>query len=200
MSGPSRKTRSSDPGSLEGVSGELTVCLVTALTVADFIDQIPYRLENVIAIDMDADYKQVIECLKNGTDLSRVSASDTIVAFNPADDQLDVWQLPRLSAALLRLCDGRRTVREIANAFTPDPCDLDGIPIGTACVFGLTQLREDGFIGLSATPVIWDDGDVAAPPRYSMPPQAGNTQQPWPPRKGMSVEQAGETEMQPGIR
>jgi hypothetical protein len=38
MSGPSRKTRSSDPGSLEGVSGELTVCLVTALTVADFID------------------------------------------------------------------------------------------------------------------------------------------------------------------
>ena len=161
---------------------------------------IPYRLENVIAIDVDVDYKQVIECLKNGTDLSSVSASDTIVAFNPADDQLDVWQLPRLSALLLRLCDGRRTVREIANAFTPDCCDLDGIPIGTACVFGLTQLREDGFIGLSATPVIWDGGDVAAPPRYSMPPQAGNTQQPWPPRKGMSVEQAGETEMQPGIR
>ena len=38
MSGPSRKTRSSDAGPLEGVSGELAVCLVTALTVADFID------------------------------------------------------------------------------------------------------------------------------------------------------------------
>ena len=123
-----------------------------------------------------------------------------IVAFNPADDQLDVWQLPRLSASLLRLCDGRRTVREIANAFTLDGCDLDGLPIGTACVFGLTQLREDGFIGLSARPVIWDDAAVAAPPRYSMPPQAGNTQQPWPPRKGMSVEQADGTDLQSGIR
>ncbi len=59
---------------------------------------------------------------------------------------------------------------------------------------------EDGFIGLSATPVIWDDGDAAAQPRYSMPPQAGNTQQPWPPRKEMSVEQAGETDLQSGVR
>jgi hypothetical protein len=91
-------------------------------------------------------------------------------------------------------------VTEIANAFTADGCDLDGIPIGTACVFGLTQLRDDGFIGLSATPVIWDDSDVAASLRYSMPPQAGNTQRPWPPRKEMSVEQGGETDLRSGIR
>jgi radical SAM superfamily enzyme YgiQ (UPF0313 family) len=141
---------------------------------------IPYRLDDVITIDVDVDYKQLIESLKNGTDLALVRPSDTIVAFNPADDRLDVWQLPPLSTSLLRLCDGRRTVTEIANAFQTAGEQLEGIPVGTACLFGLTQLRNDGFIGLSSSPVTWRED--ASMPVVALPPQAGNTQQPWPPR------------------
>jgi radical SAM superfamily enzyme YgiQ (UPF0313 family) len=144
---------------------------------------IPYRRHDLIAIDVEVDYKQLIESLKNGSDLSLVAASDTIVAFNPADEQLDVWQLPPVSASLLRLCDGRRTVSDIAREFSPDEALLGGIPIGTACVFGLTQLRDDGFIGLSSAPLIWQKEDPnSRSPRVSLPPQVGNTQQPWPPR------------------
>jgi hypothetical protein len=143
---------------------------------------IPYRLSDLIAIDVEVDYKQLIESLKNGSDLSVVAASDTIVAFNPAADQVDVWQLPPVSASLLRLCDGRRTVSDIAREFSPDEAELGGIPIGTACVFGLTQLRDDGFIGFSSAPVIWNEDSELRSPRVSLPPHAGNTQQPWPPR------------------
>src|SRR4029434_5813780 len=80
---------------------------------------VPYRRDDVIAIDVEIDYKAVIECLKNGTDLSSAPPSDGIVVFSPGDDRFDVWQLPPLSASLLRLCDGRRTVKEIARAFRP---------------------------------------------------------------------------------
>jgi radical SAM superfamily enzyme YgiQ (UPF0313 family) len=144
---------------------------------------VPYRRNDLIAIDVDVNYKELIECLKDGRDLCHVSASDAVIVFDPADDRLDVWQLPPLSASLLRLCDGRRTVQEIASAFQPPAGQLDGIPAGTVCVFGLTQLREDGVIGFSASPLMWEQDPAVRVPRYSLPPQAGNTQQPWPPRE-----------------
>jgi hypothetical protein len=72
-------------------------------------------------------------------------------------------------------------VSDIARAFRPDDEALAGIPLGAACVFGLTQLREDGFIGLSESPVVWrTEHRSRARPYVSLPPQAGNTQQPWP--------------------
>jgi Radical SAM superfamily len=144
---------------------------------------VPYRRNDLIAIDVDVNYKELIECLKEGRDLCHVSASDAVIVFDAADDRLDVWQLPPLSASLLRLCDGRRTVQEIASAFQPPAGQLDGIPAGAVCVFGLTQLREDGVIGFSASPLMWEEDPAVRVPRYSLPPQAGNTQQPWPPRE-----------------
>ena len=160
----------------------------------DSLDEscIPYRRDDVIAIDVEVDYKAVIDCLKNGTDLSSVTPSDGIVVFSPGDDRFDVWQLPPLSASLLRLCDGRRTVKDIARAFRPADGELEEIPVGTACVFGLMQLREDGLIGLSISPPVWeeprlDEELVPIPPAYSLPVQSSNTQQPWPPRERASA-------------
>src|SRR5262249_41063713 len=73
---------------------------------------IPYRRDDVITIDVEVDYKAVIDCLKNGTDLSGAPPSDGIVVFSSGDDRFDVWQLPPHAASLLRLCDGRTTVKE----------------------------------------------------------------------------------------
>ncbi len=147
---------------------------------------VPYRLDALFVVDVEVDYKELIESLRNKRDLNLVPARDTTVVFSTTSEQLDVWQLPPLSVTLLRLCDGRRTVKEITREFSLVGTDLDGIPIDKVCCFGLMQLREDGLIGLSASPLTWEDEKrededaITRAPRYSLPPQANNTQQPWP--------------------
>jgi radical SAM superfamily enzyme YgiQ (UPF0313 family) len=148
---------------------------------------VPYRLDTLFVVDVEVDYRELIESLRNKTDLNLVSVRSTTVVFSATGDRLDVWQLPPLSAALLRLCDGRRTVNDITREFRAPATELDGIPAEKVCLFGLMQLTEDGFIGLSATALTWEaeenaneDRPIRAP-RYSPPPRANNTQQPWPP-------------------
>ena len=51
-----------------------------------------------------------------------------------------------IAGTLLRLCDGQRTVAEIADELSSLGIDVNGIPIDKVCLFGLMQLREDGFI------------------------------------------------------
>ncbi len=147
---------------------------------------VPYLLDSLFVVDIAVNYKELIESLRNKTDLNQASARDTTVVFSTAGDQLDVWQLPPLSVMLLRLCDGRRTVNEIAREFSLPATELNEIPVEKVCLFGLMQLREDGFIGLSSSPLTWEEAEdshedvMTGAPRYSLPPQANNTQQPWP--------------------
>ena len=139
---------------------------------------VPYLLDELFVVDIDVDYKELIESLRNKTDLTPVSARDTTVVFSSTSEQLDVWQLPPLSAKLLRLCDGRRTVGEIVREFSLLEAEVDGIPVEKVCLFGLMQLREDAFIGLSASPLTWEEKNgpndevINGPPRRSLPPQA----------------------------
>lgn len=131
-------------------------------------------------------YKELIDNLKNGTDLNTVAVRETTIVYGTTGDRLDTWQLPPLSAALLRLCDGKHTVAEIARLFHPSGSELDGILAEKVCLFGLMQLKEDGLIGLSASSLTWDEPAARKPasltvaPHYSLPPQATHTQQPWP--------------------
>jgi hypothetical protein len=82
---------------------------------------------------------------------------------------------------VLRLCDGQRTVAEVVREFAALGMDVDGIPSDQVCRFGLTQLKDDGFIRLFTSPPIWDAAETAeTPAAYAMTPQASNTQQPWP--------------------
>ena len=120
-------------------------------------------------MDLEVDYKELIERLKNKRDLNEVSACDATVVFSNEDEDLEVWQLPPLAGILLRLCDGKRTVAEITREFSLLDIELNDIEPEKACLFGLVQLIEDGVIGLSSSPP------------FLLPPKASNTQQPWPP-------------------
>jgi len=130
--------------------------------------------------NVELDYKELIASLRAKTDLNQVSSCDATVVFSNEGDELNVWQLPPLAGTLLRLCDGQRTVAEIVYEFSLLEIKLDGIPADKACLFGLMQLREDGFIGLSSSPVAWEDEAPLEPAPFSLPPKASNTQQPWP--------------------
>src|SRR6185503_8611250 len=78
---------------------------------------VPYKLESLFIVDLEVDYKQLIESLRKKTDLNEVSACDATVVFSNEDDELEVWQLPPLAGILVRLCDGKRTVAEITREF-----------------------------------------------------------------------------------
>lgn len=143
---------------------------------------VPYQTEMLFVTDVEVDYKELIQSLRHKTDLNQVSAGDATVVFSNADEELNVWQLPPLAGTVLRLCDGSRTVNEIAHELSLEEIELNGIPIEKACLFGLMQLHEDGFIGLSSSPLTWvEENEVSTgPPQFSLPPKASNTQQPWP--------------------
>jgi hypothetical protein len=138
---------------------------------------VPYKFDSLFFVDIEIDYKELIESLRHKTNLNEVSVRDATVVFRNTDDDLKVWQLSPLAGTLLRLCDGQRTVAEITNEFSGLGIEID-VPLEKVVVFGLMQLIEDEFIGLSASPLIWE-GD-AMTSAYSLPPKASNTQQPWP--------------------
>ena len=143
---------------------------------------IPYKIESLFVVDLEVDYKELIESLRNKTDLNEVSACDATVVFSSEAEDLEVWQLPPLAGMLLRLCDGKRTVAEVTRAFELLDLELNEIPREKACLFGLVQLIEDGVVGLSSSPLVWKD-DATAAPQFSFPPKTANTQQPWPPNQ-----------------
>ena len=140
---------------------------------------IPYKIESLFLVDLEVDYKELLKCLRNKTDLNEVSACDATVVFSNEEQDLEVWQLPPIAGMLLRLCDGKRTVAEITRAFELLDLELNEIPPDKACLFGLVQLIEDGVLGLSSSPPVWEDA-ITETPQFSFPPKTTNTQQPWP--------------------
>ncbi|HKU76950.1 MAG TPA: radical SAM protein [Pyrinomonadaceae bacterium] len=139
---------------------------------------VPYQLDSLFIVDVEVDYKELIERLRSKSDLNEVSARDATVVFSNENDDLEVWQLPPLAGILLRLCDGKRTVAEITQEFSLLEIELGDVPADKACLFGLVQLIEDGVVGLSSVPLQWENDAV---PNFSFPPKSRNTQQPWPP-------------------
>ena len=142
---------------------------------------VPYKLDSLFVVDLEVDYKELIQSLRNKTDLSEVTSCEATVVFSNDDDDLEVWQLPPLAGVLLRLCDGQRTVADITREFSLLDIELNDIAPEKACLFGLVQLIEDGVVGLSSVPLTWKDNAI---PEFSFPPKASNTQQPWPAKLG----------------
>jgi radical SAM superfamily enzyme YgiQ (UPF0313 family) len=145
-------------------------------------------------LDLEVDYNEMIECLRRRGDLAQVQRHKSTVVFlptepDPADRKsphlvkLRVVQLSPLSAALFSLCDGRTPIGEIVRAFG-ERTTIDDISAEKVCLFGLLQLRKDGIIGVSATPLpVAADADPDEPLAGSWAPplhQQANTQQPWP--------------------
>jgi hypothetical protein len=147
----------------------------------------PFQARELVVMDLPVDYKDLIERLRTKAELDRVVERKVTIVFRPKDQRrIEVWQLAPSSAALMRLCDGKRTVREIVGEFASLGADADGVPVEKACLFGLMLLRQEGLIGISRSPVVGAEdvgvrgGKTSSILRYSPPPQMSNTQQPWP--------------------
>jgi radical SAM superfamily enzyme YgiQ (UPF0313 family) len=148
-------------------------------------DCVPCQRSDLVMAEITVDYHELIETLRNNADLSRVPKRDTTIIFNLEGREVKVWQLAPLSANLLRLCDGKRTVNEIVTEFSQPRFRVEGVPPEKVCLFGLMQLKQDGIIGFSSSPISTRKNEGTEYTTYSFPPKSSNTQQPWPP---LSVE------------
>jgi radical SAM superfamily enzyme YgiQ (UPF0313 family) len=111
------------------------------------VASVPALAANVRLVDVSVDYRKLLDVLIEGGSLDEVPqvrqrlASRQLPGCRP-----EVLQLSPLSAAVLALCDGRRTVAEVGREMARLPFDLHGISAGQACQMGLARLQRDGLI------------------------------------------------------
>jgi radical SAM superfamily enzyme YgiQ (UPF0313 family) len=148
----------------------------------------PYLARNSYVKVLGVDYQELIKSLRNKSDLAAVPRREVSILFRTiANQRVQVWQLAPESAAVLRYCDGQRTLSDIVQEFSRGYSGIDGISAETVARFALSLLRQEGFLALSNEPVTLSVGDRSPDeasdaffPRMQ-PPDLSATQRPWPP-------------------
>ena len=113
------------------------------------VSLVPVLAEGVSLTECTADYPRVVRCLRRKGDLRRIPKKPaTIATRQHSDKRLDVVHLSALSAQILKLCNGDRTVLEIARDLVPEKKSIAAIPAEKVRVFGLEVLRQQGLIRL----------------------------------------------------
>ena len=108
---------------------------------------VPRLAPGVAFLHLSADYQSIIENLKSRKSPRDVPRRPVVVAHRPSiDNSAEVLQLSPLSLALLELCNGERTVAEIAGLFSQLQEGLDRFPKEEACLFALNELVRQGLI------------------------------------------------------
>jgi radical SAM superfamily enzyme YgiQ (UPF0313 family) len=146
----------------------------------------PFLAGRVTVLELDTDYKEITDCLREERSLSSVTERQVTIVFLPREGQIQVWQLAPQCAEVLHMCDGKRTVSDISREFCRSYTDSDGIPTEKVCLFALMILREQGVLGFSSLPVVVDEDshDANRSSSFEYCPSlrgSSGTQQPWPP-------------------
>jgi radical SAM superfamily enzyme YgiQ (UPF0313 family) len=114
------------------------------------LEAVPRVAPGVVLLHLSADYECVIDCLRSNRSLRDVPRHPVVVADRQLPDgRVEVLQLSPLSAALIELCDGVRTVRDIATLFPRLGVGLDRFPPEPACRFALHELAQQGMLVFS---------------------------------------------------
>ncbi len=111
------------------------------------LEAVPRVAPGVVLLHLSADYERVIDCLRSNRSLRDVPRHPVVVADRQLPGgRVEVLQLSPLSAALIELCDGVRTVRDIATLFPRLGEGLDRFPAEQACCFALNELVQQGML------------------------------------------------------
>jgi len=111
------------------------------------LDAVPCITKGLHLVILSADYKEVVRSIKRKGKLDRVPVTPvTLVTRKSAESTIEVIQLSDLSAQLLEICDGNRTVEQIVERFSSLGHTVDDIPLDKVCIFGLELLHQQGLI------------------------------------------------------
>jgi radical SAM superfamily enzyme YgiQ (UPF0313 family) len=112
---------------------------------------VPVPASGIKVVTLGADYGKIVRCLRRKGRLARVPRREvTLVTRESPEKRTEVLQLSAPSAELLALCDGKRTVSEVADQFSLSKPEVDGVPAAKACVLGLELLRRQGLVVIAS--------------------------------------------------
>jgi hypothetical protein len=108
---------------------------------------IPTLVPDLLVLHLDADYTKIVDRLRRKRKLKGVRRQPVVVAIRPSDvcDERAVIQLSPTSGKLLELCDGKRSIRDIAGSVNLTN-EFGDIPVDKACWFGFEMLRQQGLV------------------------------------------------------
>ncbi len=110
-------------------------------------NSIPITAQSIKVKHVNRDYKTLVEQLRRKKPLTDGSRQGVTLAVRRAPSgRLDIIQLSDMSAEIVSMCNGTRSVKTISDEFSSKWPGIDGIPPDKACLFGLEMLRAEGLI------------------------------------------------------
>lgn len=113
------------------------------------VDAVPVLAKGIELIRVASDYNRLMSCLRRKGRLERIPAGAAALALLKARGLIKVLQLSSMTDRLLRVCDGSRSMREIAGSFSSAET-IDGVPMTKASLYGLASLLDQGLIEVKA--------------------------------------------------
>lgn len=110
-------------------------------------DSVPVLSGNARLIRVSADYRRLMRCLRRRGRLDRIPAERVSLVLLRAGRGVKIVQPSRPASRLLDLCDGQRSLLEVARSFAPDE-EVGGVPAEKAGLFGVLALSRQGLIEL----------------------------------------------------
>ncbi|MCM3869989.1 MAG: B12-binding domain-containing radical SAM protein [Pyrinomonadaceae bacterium] len=113
------------------------------------MDAVPILAGDARMIVVSADHKRLIRALKRKERLDQIPAEQVALVLLRESDEIKIVQLNRITHELMRLCNGSRTVTQIAGEFSSEK-SLGISPI-KASMYGLASLAQKGLIDIMPT-------------------------------------------------
>jgi hypothetical protein len=96
-----------------------------------------------------ASYTKLMRSLMRKERFDSIPNESVLLGLLKDQEEVKIIQLTRTSYELIRLCDGSRTINEIARQFSATK--KLGVPPLKASVYGLASLARQGLIDLAAS-------------------------------------------------
>ncbi len=108
---------------------------------------VPIQKEGALLVKVPGDYREIIKRLKKRQALHGIALRDSFVVFRQnSPRRSEVVEISSLAAKILSLCNGARSVREIAAEFEKNHSAWNGIPADQVCYYGLHALASQGLL------------------------------------------------------
>jgi radical SAM superfamily enzyme YgiQ (UPF0313 family) len=115
------------------------------------LDSIPRLAEGVKVLNLKADVKEIIDCLRAKKVLDPAIRRPTVLATRECrDNEVELLRVPSLSAQLLGLCDGQSNIREIMAQFSMKESTMGEGQPDQVCLYGLRLLGQSALIAFGA--------------------------------------------------
>jgi len=139
------------PGETQAPSGQDPTEDASVYRMPIGLGDTPALAKGIKVTTLDVDYRKIVQCLRRNGRLDRVPVRTvSVVTRASAPSRTEIVQLSELSSQLMALCDGKRTVSEIAQEFGCVRPEVDGVPADKVCRLGLELLRQQHLVIVQA--------------------------------------------------